>query len=109
MGSSIAGAQLYTNCGASLHLTIWRASRRVSDEQQHTAKTFPLSRSDVRTIEEALVGDSAGDGLLPTADIRKEFGRAERNIDTRRHWEKRTAFQVYVYILVEALVRDSCY
>lgn len=43
---------LYTYCGASLHLTIWRASRRVSDEQQHTAKTFPLSRSDARTIEE---------------------------------------------------------
>lgn len=42
---------LYTYCGASLHLTIRRASRRVSYEQQHTAKKFPLLRSDVYTIE----------------------------------------------------------
>lgn len=38
---------LYTYCGASLHFMIWRASRKVGDERQHTAKTFPLSRSDV--------------------------------------------------------------
>lgn len=32
-------------------LNDWRASRRVSYEQQHTAKKFPLLRSDVYTIE----------------------------------------------------------
>jgi hypothetical protein len=49
-------------------------------------------------FEEKFVEDSAGDGLLPIADICEEFGRAERNIDTRQHWKKRTAFQVYIYI-----------
>jgi len=51
-------------------------------------------------FEEKFVEDSAGDGLLPIADICEEFGRAERNIDTRQHWKKRTAFQVYIYIFV---------
>lgn len=44
--------------------------------------------------------DSAGDGLLPIADICREFGRAERDIDTRQHWKKTTAFQLYIFISV---------
>lgn len=57
------------------------------------------------------VGDSAGDGLLPTADICEEFGRAERNIDTRWHWKMRTGglSAVHICICVLVPVRDSCY
>ena len=51
-------------------------------------------------FEGRFVKDSAGDGLLPIADICREFGRAERNIDTRQHWKKTTAFQVYIYLSV---------
>lgn len=108
--SLIARARITTICGALLHITKRRASRGVQDGQ-HTAKTFPLSRIDVRTIEGKSVGDSAGDGLLPTADICEEFGRVERNIDTRWHWKMRIGglSAVHICICVSVPVRDSCY
>lgn len=59
------------------------------------------------TIEETFVGDSAGDGHVPTADICEEFGRAERNIDTRRHWKKRDSLSgVYIYICLSTCTRQ---
>lgn len=75
----------------------------------NTRRTIFLCRELMSArLREKFVGDSAGCGLPPTADICEEFGRAERNIDTRRHWKKRTGLSG-VYIFVSVLVRDSCY
>lgn len=40
----------YKHCSTLLSCTTWRAGRPDWGEHQHTAKKFPLSRSDVRTI-----------------------------------------------------------
>jgi hypothetical protein len=64
----------------------------------------------IRFEEKFVVKDSAGDELLPLADICKEFRRAERSIDTRQHWKKRTAFQMCIYIHVCVCVcLPSCF
>lgn len=102
---------LYTYCGASLHLKIWRASRRGEDEEQHTTKTFPLSRSDVRTIEETFVAEICW-RWTPT-DCRRLRGvwarRAQISIPAGTGRRGQTAFQVYIYVFILVPVRDSCY
>lgn len=99
---------LYTYCGASLHLTIWRASRRVSDEQQHTAKTFPLSRSDARTIE----GKHSSEILLGMGSCRLQtFARslgAQSAISIPAGTERRgRPFRcMYIYICLSTCTRQ---
>lgn len=58
-------------------------------------------------FEGRCVKDSAGGGLVPIADICREFGRAERNIDTRQHWKKGTDSLSGVYIFISVLVHST--
>lgn len=88
-----------TYCGASLHFTIWRASRRGWDEQQHKAKKFPLSRIDVHMIE-----GKSSEILLEMDSYRlqifaKSFGaQSALSIPASTGRRGQTAFQMYIYI-----------